>query len=106
MPDINDIMRLKRNYDEFKDLSWDQLAKIAELSCDQIRTNKLNSDLETEVDDLTNELDDLQYKYDSLEMDYEHNKDIIKDCLEILNSFNFESKTDIPKLKDLLNNHY
>lgn len=106
MPDINDIMRLKRNYDEFKDLSWDQLAKIAEISCDQTSTDELISDLETEVDDLTHELEDLQYKYDSLEMDYEHNKDIIKDCLEILNSLNFESKTGIPELKALLKDYY
>ena len=106
MPDINDIMRLKRNYDEFKDLSWDQLAKIAELSCNQTDIKSQNDDLETEVNDLTEELEDLQDRYDDLDSDYEHNKAIIKDCLEILNSFNFESKTDIPRLKDLLNTYY
>ena len=84
MPDINDIMRLKRNYDEFKDLSWDQLAKIAELSCNQTYIKSQNDDLETEVSDLTEELEDLQDRYDNLDNDYEHNKGIIKDCLEYL----------------------
>lgn len=106
MPDTNDIMRLKRNYDEFKDLSWDQLAKIAELSCNQTYIKSQNDYLETEVSNLTEELEDLQDRYNNLDCDYEHNKGIIEDCLEILNSYNFESKTDIPKLKDLLNKYY
>lgn len=71
------IYQLRKEHDEFKDLSYDQLMKIGEL-CLKYYQKGFNSagedvqqDLQDEIDDLERQLDDSDYEYHRLEEKYE-----------------------------------
>jgi len=65
------IQDLKNNYDEFKDLSYDQLMKIAEV-CVKAYNEGLDFDTEeqqSEIEDLENEIEELNDRIEQLESD-------------------------------------
>ena len=99
MPDINDIMRLKRNYDEFKDLSWDQLAKIAEISYDCSNLKKENIHIEDCYNGLQEDYEDLQEDYNNLTYEFDHNRDIIEQVIKYIDAS--DNKKDFKDIKDI-----
>lgn len=57
---------LKRNYDEFKDLTEDQLMKIAELCMDYYKKGKFDA-IDDAYEDKQDEIDDLEDKVSELD---------------------------------------
>lgn len=76
---------LRRNHDELKDLSEDQLMCIAELCMKYYKEGQfsveedINSDKQDEIDELQNQLDDSDYEYHKLENQYEDLEDLLKE---------------------------
>ncbi len=76
---------IRKKFDEFKDLSEDQLMCIAELCMDYYKLGQLsveediNSDKQDEIDELQNQLDDSDYEYHKLENQYEDLEDLLKE---------------------------
>lgn len=76
---------IRKKFDEFKDLSEDQLMCITELCMDYYKLGQfsveedINSDKQDEIDELQNQLDDSDYEYHKLENQYEDLEDLLKE---------------------------
>lgn len=72
---------LRRNNDEFKDLTEDQLMAIAELCIKYYNKGSISvqdntdSELQDEIDNLEQQLEDADYEYDKLAKDFDELKD-------------------------------
>ena len=79
------IYDLQKQNEEFKDLNYDQLMKIAELCMKYYQLGQfsveedINSDKQDEIDELQNQLDDSDYEYHKLENQYEDLEDLLKE---------------------------
>ena len=83
------IQDLKNNYDEFKDLSYDQLMKIAEV-CVKAYNEGLDFDqeeIELEKQDLEDEIEQLNDRIEQLESDNatlsDKNYDLVQEVREL-----------------------
>ena len=76
---------IRKKFDEFKNLSEDQLMCIAELCMDYYKLGQfsveedINSDKQDEIDELQNQLDDSDYEYHKLENQYEDLEDLLEE---------------------------
>ena len=74
------VYNLQKNYEEFKDLTYDQLMKIGELCLKYYNDGQkgtydnINEDLQSEVDELTNQVEDLESKNRQLESDIQNER--------------------------------
>lgn len=89
---------LKRNNDEFKDLTEDQLMKIAELCMDYYKKGfnsageDVQQDLQDEVDDLEQKLEDADYEYDRLARKYDELDEAFNNLKDKYNELKNEKK--------------
>lgn len=83
---------LKRNNDEFKDLTENQLMAIAELCMDYYKKGKFDA-IDDAYEDKQDEIDDLQNEVDELELENETLNDKIFDLTEKLKELQKEKDT-------------
>ena len=94
------IYSLQKNYEEFKDLTYDQLMKIGELCLKYYNDGQkgtydnINEDLQSEVDELTNQVEDLEFKIDEYDKIQDDLYDLIQDCYEADNKKEVKSNIE------------
>lgn len=96
------IYDLQHKYDEFKDLSFDQLMKIGELCLAYYNKGlfntfeDVNSDLQDEIDELNNKLDELEDANHDLYYENNELEELVKEC--------YLAK-DMDDMKEAINNY-
>jgi len=86
------VYELQRKYDEFKDLNYDQLMKIAELNLSFYNQGRFSA-MEDDNEDKQNEIDNLKSSVDELELENETLTDKIFDLKEKLKELQKEKDT-------------